>query len=61
MKFNTLHWHMVDAESFPVSVPSYPQLAQKGSYSPDAVYNVTDMQTVVQCVFSTLVLRVCFY
>lgn len=39
---------MVDAESFPAVFPSYPQLAEKGAYSADAVYEVSDMQTVVQ-------------
>lgn len=36
-KMNVLHWHAVDAESFPLVTPSSPQLSQ-GAYSAAATY-----------------------
>ena len=47
-KFNTLHWHAVDAESFPVEIDAYPQLANKGAWAPTATYDPTDIANVVQ-------------
>ena len=46
-KFNVLHWHIVDAQSFPMDPPSAPRLVQ-GAYSPAASYSATDIQGVVQ-------------
>eukprot|EP01094_Clydonella_sp_ATCC50884_P010127 TRINITY_DN1968_c0_g1_i1.p1 TRINITY_DN1968_c0_g1~~TRINITY_DN1968_c0_g1_i1.p1 ORF type:complete len:548 (+),score=159.09 TRINITY_DN1968_c0_g1_i1:50-1693(+) len=47
-KFNTLHWHAVDAESFPVEVDAYPELANKGAYAPSAVFDVDDIEHIQQ-------------
>lgn len=47
-KLNVLHLHLVDAESFPLVVPQYPQLAQKGSFTPIAQYNASTLQSIVQ-------------
>ena len=33
-KMNVLHWHMVDAPSFPLHLRSAPKLARHGAYSP---------------------------
>lgn len=38
MKLNTLHWHMVDAESFPFASVKYPELQKKATYHPTATY-----------------------
>jgi hexosaminidase len=46
-KFNVLHWHMVDAESFPVQIPKYPLLAEKGAYHPSAMFSAEDVKKVM--------------
>jgi hexosaminidase len=46
-KFNTLHWHITDAESFPMQSATYPLLAQKGAYSPRATYSPQDVLDIV--------------
>lgn len=42
-----LHWHAIDAHSFPVQSLSYPKLWE-GAWAPDQRYTVADMQTVVE-------------
>lgn len=46
-KFNALHWHIVDAQSFPMDAPSAPLLV-RGAYSAQATYSVADIEAVVQ-------------
>merc|ERR1712137_1228073 len=46
-KFNTLHWHAVDAESFPVVSETYPKLSQDGAWAPGAVYSQNFITSVV--------------
>ncbi|KAG6491039.1 hypothetical protein ZIOFF_052371 [Zingiber officinale] len=43
---NVLHWHILDEESFPLEVPSYPNL-WKGSYSKLERYTIEDAYEVV--------------
>jgi hexosaminidase len=45
-KMNVLHWHIVDAESFPASSTSEPDLV-KGAYGRKARYSQSDMNEVV--------------
>nr|XP_010937791.3 LOW QUALITY PROTEIN: beta-hexosaminidase 1 [Elaeis guineensis] len=45
-KMNVLHWHIIDEQSFPLEVPSYPDL-WKGSYTEWERYNVEDAYEVV--------------
>ena len=45
-KLNAVHWHIVDLQSFPMEVRSYPKL-QDGAYSPFERYSREDMQEVV--------------
>ncbi|GAB4854860.1 Beta-hexosaminidase 1 [Ancistrocladus abbreviatus] len=45
-KLNVLHWHIIDEESFPLEVPSYPNL-WKGAYSSWERYTVEDAYEVV--------------
>lgn len=46
-KFNVLHWHTVDAESFPLDTPSAPTLV-KGAYSPSSIYTMAVLADVQQ-------------
>eukprot|EP00456_Euglypha_rotunda_P079822 TRINITY_DN7695_c0_g1_i1.p1 TRINITY_DN7695_c0_g1~~TRINITY_DN7695_c0_g1_i1.p1 ORF type:complete len:232 (+),score=35.28 TRINITY_DN7695_c0_g1_i1:85-696(+) len=47
-KMNTLHWHTVDAESFPVVINSYPNLSQAGAYDPTlAIYSQSVIANIV--------------
>lgn len=45
---NVLHWHIVDEQSFPCGSDKYPQLAEKGAYSHDAIYSTKDMKDIVK-------------
>uniref|UniRef100_A0A0E0H8N4 Beta-hexosaminidase n=1 Tax=Oryza nivara TaxID=4536 RepID=A0A0E0H8N4_ORYNI len=46
-KLNVLHWHIIDEQSFPLEVPSYPKL-WKGSYSKLERYTVEDARDIVR-------------
>ena len=46
-KLNVLHWHIVDAPSFPLLLPSAPTLAQRGAYSPAHTYSPDDIHRIV--------------
>ncbi|KAK9159394.1 hypothetical protein Syun_005735 [Stephania yunnanensis] len=45
-KLNVLHWHIVDSQSFPLEIPSYPKL-WKGAYSSSERYTMADAAEVV--------------
>ncbi|KAL2329631.1 hypothetical protein Fmac_017212 [Flemingia macrophylla] len=45
-KLNVLHWHIIDEESFPLEVPTYPKL-WKGSYTKWERYTVEDAYEIV--------------
>ncbi|EEB95839.1 hypothetical protein MPER_05131, partial [Moniliophthora perniciosa FA553] len=47
VKLNTFHWHVVDSQSFPLQVPGFTELADKGAYAPSAVYSPEDVQDLV--------------
>lgn len=36
-KLNIFHWHVTDTHSFPIDLPSLPNLAKFGAYGPDKV------------------------
>lgn len=42
-KLNVLHWHITDAESFPLESAAFPQLAQAGAWAPQATYSAAEV------------------
>ena len=41
-------WHVVDANSFPLKLDGFPELADKGAYCPACVYTTDDVRAVVE-------------
>ncbi|KQJ99672.1 beta-hexosaminidase 3 [Brachypodium distachyon] len=46
-KLNVLHWHIVDEQSFPIEIHSYPELSN-GAYSYSEKYTISDALDIVQ-------------
>ncbi|KAI6649480.1 Beta-hexosaminidase subunit alpha-like [Oopsacas minuta] len=46
-KFNVFHWHIVDIQSFPYTSTMFPDLSDKGAYSPRHVYSKSDIHDVI--------------
>uniref|UniRef100_A0A336MD78 Beta-hexosaminidase n=1 Tax=Culicoides sonorensis TaxID=179676 RepID=A0A336MD78_CULSO len=46
-KLNVFHWHITDAQSFPLEVKSYPEMAEYGSYSPDKIYKLSEIKSII--------------
>jgi len=49
---NVLHWHIVDEQSFPMEIPSYP-LLWKGAYSNAERYTMDDARELVEYASNT--------
>ncbi|GAY31777.1 hypothetical protein WN943_020964 [Citrus x changshan-huyou] len=47
-KMNVFHWHITDSHSFPLVLPSEPDLAAKGSYGHDMQYSPNDVKKIVE-------------
>uniref|UniRef100_A0A0K3CA31 Beta-hexosaminidase n=1 Tax=Rhodotorula toruloides TaxID=5286 RepID=A0A0K3CA31_RHOTO len=47
-KLSTFHWHITDQQSFPLEIPTFPDLATYGAYSADQVYSTVDVTKVVE-------------
>ncbi|BGO94733.1 Glucosamine-6-phosphate isomerase (Glucosamine-6-phosphate deaminase) (GNPDA) (GlcN6P deaminase) [Rhodotorula toruloides] len=47
-KVNTFHWHITDQQSFPLEIPTFPDLATFGAYSADRIYSTVDVAKVVE-------------
>ena len=57
LQLNVLYWHVVDSQSFPLDVPAFPELAQKGAYSDGEQYSLADVEQVVS--YANQVCRKC--
>lgn len=51
-KFNTLHWHVTDDNSWPLVSEKYPRFSEVGAYGPDAVYTKEDVKELVDFAFN---------
>ena len=47
-KLSRLHLHATDSQSWPIDIPSLPDLAKKGAYQPNLVWSEEDLESV-QC------------
>ncbi|KAJ1844066.1 Glucosamine-6-phosphate isomerase (Glucosamine-6-phosphate deaminase) (GNPDA) (GlcN6P deaminase), partial [Coemansia sp. RSA 486] len=47
-KLNVLHWHIVDAQSWPVESITHPDLAKNGAYSPSMMYSYSDVKGLIK-------------
>ncbi|PSR99389.1 beta-hexosaminidase subunit beta [Coniella lustricola] len=45
-KMNKLHVHVTDSQSWPLEVPSLPELSAKGAYTQSQVYSPADIQSI---------------
>ena len=45
-KMNVLHWHIVDAQSWPIKLSAYPQMTG-GAYSAQQTYSHTQIQSII--------------
>ena len=45
-KFNKLHLHATDAQSWPLEIPAMPDLSKKGAYREDQVWTAKDLENV---------------
>jgi hexosaminidase len=47
-KLNTLHWHLVDDNSWPLFSTTLPLMSENGAYAPEATYSHSDLEDVVR-------------
>lgn len=45
-RLNKLHLHAWDSQSWPIEIPSLPELATQGAYHPSQIWNVQDLARV---------------
>lgn len=46
-KLNVLHWHITDADSFPIYIKSHPYLSGYGAFNSTCVYSIADVTDIV--------------
>ena len=47
-KLNVMHIHMTDDQSWPLIVPSIPELAKNGAFSPEHTYSLAQIDSLVE-------------
>lgn len=47
VKMNIFHWHITDSQSFPMFLPSHPELSSNGAYSAHKIYSPEDISDIV--------------
>ncbi|KOC64317.1 Chitooligosaccharidolytic beta-N-acetylglucosaminidase, partial [Habropoda laboriosa] len=47
-KLNTLHWHIIDSQSFPYESKTWPSFSKFGSYTPEKIYDQKDVKEIVE-------------
>lgn len=47
-KLNSLHWHITDSQSWPMSVKSHPDFTLYGAYSAKKIYTAEDIKEIVK-------------
>ncbi|XP_027837805.2 chitooligosaccharidolytic beta-N-acetylglucosaminidase-like isoform X2 [Aphis gossypii] len=47
-KLNVFHWHATDSHSFPLDLPSAPQMARYGAYSPEKTYSYKEIKDLLR-------------
>jgi hexosaminidase len=45
-KMNVLHWHIIDAQSFPLVSATYPRLSDMGAWDADLIYTRADIEAL---------------
>ncbi|RXW23789.1 hypothetical protein EST38_g2062 [Candolleomyces aberdarensis] len=48
VKMSVFHWHVVDSQSFPLTIHGFEELAKKGAYSRKEIYTSADVQSIVK-------------
>ncbi|KAJ2130475.1 Glucosamine-6-phosphate isomerase (Glucosamine-6-phosphate deaminase) (GNPDA) (GlcN6P deaminase), partial [Coemansia sp. RSA 678] len=46
-KLNALHWHIIDAFSWPVESKVHPELTEKGAYSSDMLHSYEEIKKII--------------
>lgn len=46
-QINQFHWHVVDSQSFPLEIPGFMDLSQKGAYDSSSVYTPADVADII--------------
>ena len=57
-KYNVLHLHLVDAESWPLEIRSYPNMTA-GAYAPEAIYTQKQVGFALRFLFFSLLFLFC--
>jgi hypothetical protein len=46
VQINTLHWHIVDSQSFPLVIPGFQGISERGAYNKKAIYTPADVKEI---------------